>query len=147
MLNAIRQTKELSHESAIQMCLAAIAHANTLSANIGVVILTPAGVELAAVRMNNAPLHALGIARKKAYTSASFKVSSLSWQEKLKHKPNTMNALLKEDNFTYLGGGLPIIVDDEILGAIGVSGATEQQDIECAEHAIEKLLSSLSPSK
>lgn len=147
MLNAIRQTKELSHESAIQMCLAAIAHANTLSANIGVVILTPAGVELAAVRMNNAPLHSLGIARKKAYTSASFKVSSLFWQEKLKHKPNTMNALLKEDNFTYLGGGLPIIVDDEILGAIGVSGATEQQDIECAEHAIEKLLSSLSPSK
>lgn len=147
MLNAIKQTTELSHESAVQLCLTAIIHANTFSANIGVVVLTPAGIELAAVRMNQAPLHALNIARKKAYTAASFKVSSQSWQEKLKHKPDTMSALLREDNFTYLGGGLPVIVDNEVIGAIGVSGATEAQDVDCAEQAIKALLDSLSQAK
>jgi uncharacterized protein GlcG (DUF336 family) len=147
MLNAIRQTKELSHESAVDMCLTAIMHANGLPANIGVVVLTPAGVELAAVRMNMAPLHALNIARKKAYTAASFKVPSLSWQEKLKHKPDTMSALLRENSFTYLGGGIPVLMNGEVVAAIGVSGATEAQDIECAEQAITALLNSFSPSK
>ncbi|KZN15353.1 GlcG/HbpS family heme-binding protein [Marinomonas sp. TW1] len=147
MLNAIKQTTELSHECAVQLCLTAITHANTFPANIGVVVLTPAGIELSAVRMNQAPLHAINIARKKAYTAASFKVSSQSWQEKLKHKPDTMSALLREDNFTYLGGGLPVMVDNEVIGAIGVSGATEAQDVDCAEQAITALLNSLSQVK
>jgi len=147
MHNLIRQTKEIDYECAVQMCLTAISQANVFSAAVGVVVLSPTGIELAAVRMNNAPLHAFSIARKKAFTAASFKVPTYSWQEKLKQKPNTMNALLREENFTYLGGGVPIYSEaegkGELLGAIGVSGATEQQDIECAEHAINQLLNTL----
>jgi uncharacterized protein GlcG (DUF336 family) len=147
MHNLIRQTKELDYESAVQMCLTAISQARVFSASIGVVVLSPTGIELAMVRMNNAPLHAFNIARKKAYTAASFKVPTYSWQETLKQKPTTLNALLQEDNFTYLGGGIPIFSEKEgkgeLLGAIGVSGATEQQDIACAEHAINQLLHAL----
>ncbi|RBP80487.1 heme-binding protein [Marinomonas rhizomae] len=147
MQDIIRSTKELNHEFAVQLCLAAINHANTFPANIAVVVLTPAGIELSAVRMNQAPLHAVNIARKKAYTAASFHVPSQSWQDKLKHKPDTMSALLREDNFTYLGGGIPVVIENEIVAAIGVSGATEAQDIECAEMAITTLLNSLFLSK
>lgn len=147
MHNLIRQTKELDYECAVQMCLTAISQAHTFSAAIGVVVLSPSGTELAAVRMNDAPLHAFNIARKKAFTATSFKIPTYSWQDRLKQHPQTMNALLREENFTYLGGGIPIFSEGEgkgeLLGAIGVSGATEQQDIECAQHAITQLLNTL----
>ncbi|MBJ7539608.1 GlcG/HbpS family heme-binding protein [Marinomonas transparens] len=142
-MTSIIQTQELSYEAAIKMCVAVTQHAHQLGVSVGVVVVTPAGVELASVRMNNAPLHALSIARKKAYTAASFKIPSFNWQERLKHKPDTMSALLREENFTYLGGGIPIIVEGKLFGSIGVSGATEAQDIECAEHAITEQLNSL----
>lgn len=34
--------------------------------------------------------------------------------------------------FVIYGGGIPIVVDDEVAGAVGVSGAAAEQDVECA---------------
>jgi uncharacterized protein GlcG (DUF336 family) len=144
MNKAIHLTQELSYESALEMCRVAISHACSLSVDIAVEVLTPAGLTLTAVRMNHAPLHALNIAHKKAYTAASFKVSSLTWQDKLANQHTILNALLREDKFTYLGGGIPIFLDKpeakQLLGAIGVSGATEQQDIACAQAAVDAFI-------
>jgi uncharacterized protein GlcG (DUF336 family) len=42
-----------------------------------------------------------------------------------------------------VGGGLPVIVDGEVVGAIGVSSGTPQQDLEVAQAAVERFLSNL----
>jgi uncharacterized protein GlcG (DUF336 family) len=42
-----------------------------------------------------------------------------------------------------VGGGLPVIVDGAVVGAIGVSSGTPQQDLEVAQAAVERFLSSL----
>ncbi|MGO3346100.1 MAG: GlcG/HbpS family heme-binding protein [Marinomonas sp.] len=130
----------LSTRAAIALCDSAMTAAEQLNITICVAILCPAGNILASINMNCAPLLSAKLAHKKAYTAVSFKQNSHDWQEKLANKPQVLNALLSEPMFTYLGGGSPIFVGQQLVGAIGVSGGSEQQDITCALQAIAALL-------
>ena len=80
----------------------------------------------------------INIALGKARTAAKFKRPSKVFQD----------LIAKGDNFTYLlglegatpvQGGLPIVVDGKIVGAVGVSGATGDQDTQCAVAGLESL--------
>lgn len=133
-------TNSLSTRAAIELCDSAMTAAEQLNITICVAIVCPAGNVLASINMNCAPLISAKLARKKAYTAVSFKQNTYDWQEKLANKPQVLNALLSEPMFTYLGGGLPIYIKQQLVGAIGVSGGSEQQDITCALQAIATLL-------
>jgi glc operon protein GlcG len=52
-------------------------------------------------------------------------------------------ALASGGTVTALRGGVPIIVDDQVVGAIGVGGATGEQDAEVAKAGIQALLDRL----
>lgn len=130
----------LSTQAAMQACMAAITHAESLNIAISVSVVDRAGLSLAAVRMNHSPLHSPDIAQRKAYTAVSFGKPTKQWQINLAEKQNVLMGLQSEPNFTFLGGGLPIESDHQILGAIGISGGSEQQDIECAMYALESLM-------
>ena len=88
--------------------------------------------------MDNTQIGSVRIALRKAETAAKFKRPSKVFQD----------LLAKGDNFTYLlglegampvQGGLPIVMDGRIVGAIGVSGATGDQDTQCAQAGLEAL--------
>ncbi|MEL0614786.1 heme-binding protein [Marinomonas arenicola] len=130
----------LSTRAAIELCDSAMTAAEQLHITICVAIVCPAGNVLASINMNCAPLLSAKLAHKKAYTAVSFKQNTYNWQEKLANKPQVLDALLSEPMFTYLGGGLPIFIEQQLVGAIGVSGGSEQQDISCALKAIATLL-------
>jgi len=102
-------------------------------------------LQILSLNMNQAPLHSAKIALDKAYTSASFGLASHHWKEKLAHKPNTLNALSFQPHFTTLGGGFPLRHKNQMIGAIGISGATEEEDRQCAQVAITALHSLFSP--
>lgn len=131
----------LSTRAAAQLCTTAMTYAEQQGIAICIVIVCRAGHPLASMRMNHAPLVSTDLALKKAYTAVSFKQNTHDWQSKLANKPHTLVALQSEPMFTYLGGGLPIFIEQQLVGAIGVSGGNEQQDIECAQAAISTLLS------
>jgi uncharacterized protein GlcG (DUF336 family) len=44
-------------------------------------------------------------------------------------------------HFSVIGGGLPVFVDGEIVGGIGVSSGTAEQDLVCAEAALDHFYS------
>jgi uncharacterized protein GlcG (DUF336 family) len=89
-------------------------------------------------RMDNTQIGSVNIAIRKAQTAAQFKRPSKVFQD----------LIAKGDAFTYLlglegampvQGGLPIVMDGRIVGAIGVSGATGDQDTQCAQAGLEAL--------
>ena len=130
----------LTTDAASALCQAAMEHAKTLNVRICVSVVDLTGLPLATVRMNGAPIISAEVARKKAVTSVAFGKPSKEWQIALAERQNALMALQSEPDFTYLGGGFPIELDGHVVAAIGVSGATEQQDIDCAQYAIQTVL-------
>lgn len=112
---------------------AAAQKALELGVKINVAVVDTGGNRVALLRMNGAPLHSIVIAEDKAFTAASFGLATDQWSAVLKlHSEAVQRGLPKVERFVMFGGGVPILVDGELIGGIGVSGASEEQDGECA---------------
>lgn len=131
----------LDSDTAATLCSNACQFARQQDLNICVWVLDSAGNALAMQRCNDAPLASTDIARNKAWTAVSFKFPTDQWQSRLEQQPHLLAALNNQPGLALFGGGLPIFRDQQLLGAIGVSGASEAQDIECAESALNSLIS------
>jgi glc operon protein GlcG len=87
-------------------------------------------------RMDGAQLGSIEISLKKAKTALSFKRPTKSYQDRIAEGTNAIIAL---QNVLPFEGGVPLIADGELVGAIGVSGGTSAQDGVIANAAIEYL--------
>jgi uncharacterized protein GlcG (DUF336 family) len=97
-----------------------------------------AGVVRAALRADRAGPHTLDSARRKAYTAASARNGTLAMMQAAADNPAARN-LVHIDGFLLLGGGVPVRVGEEVIGAVGVGGAPSGQiDEECANAGIER---------
>jgi uncharacterized protein GlcG (DUF336 family) len=106
----------------------------TGSNNITVAIVDRAGQVALEARANNASPHNLDLARRKAYTARTFRSTSMAWRDRTAgNTPNAPQRQLAE--VIALGGGVPIVVGDEGIGGIGVSGSNGGQkgDEDCAK--------------
>ena len=113
---------------------AAVAHARAQGLAINAAVVDRSGVLTAFLRCEGAPLHSVDIAIDKAYTAVSFGVPTQNWDARLADRPATVrHGLMNRPHFAGFGGGLPILYQGQRIGAIGISGATEAQDIACAE--------------
>lgn len=156
MAPSLKPLYELSADSALTMLQAAKKKAEQLGINACISVVGPQGIPLASIRMNCAPLLSASLAEDKAYTAVSFNRATHEWDDHLALQPKVQQALAKRDRFTMLGGGLPINLPAEppqspaadthlptqsalLVGAIGVSGGSVHQDIECAQAAIAVL--------
>ncbi len=89
--------------------------------------------------MDGAPFIAVEIAQNKAWTAASFGISTDEWFNFIKDDAPLSLSIVHTPRLTTFGGGFPIIVDDQVVGGIGVSGGHYTEDMECARAALEKL--------
>ncbi|ART49924.1 MULTISPECIES: GlcG/HbpS family heme-binding protein [Acidovorax] len=121
--------------AALRAVTAAVQAAAALGVHVNVAVVDAAGVLAAFARMPGAPLHSVDIAIDKAYTATSFGLPTSRWNEVLQqHSQAVREGLVRRPRFVAFGGGLPMVEGDVRIGAIGVSGASEQQDeaIACA---------------
>jgi uncharacterized protein GlcG (DUF336 family) len=109
---------------------------------VSVVVVDKAGNVAASLRGDGTNPHTLEFARLKAYTSRTRGQTSLEFKN-LTDKPE--NAYLKQiPNVVAVGGGAPIKVGNEVIGAVGVSGAPGgEKDEVCANAGIAKVAASL----
>jgi uncharacterized protein GlcG (DUF336 family) len=106
--------------------------------NVASVVVDRAGVTRVLLRADRAGPHTGESARAKAYTSASLRNATAAVAEAVEKNPAQRN-LGQIPGFLLLGGGLPVRVGDEVVGAVGVGGApTGQLDEECARAGIAK---------
>lgn len=91
-------------------------------------------------RLDNTQLGSIEIAQLKALTAVNFRRPTKDWEERIA-KGGVDLKLLKLNGFP-MEGGLPIVHDGEVIGAIGVSGVTSTQDAEIGTAGIEALTES-----
>jgi uncharacterized protein GlcG (DUF336 family) len=101
-----------------------------------VAILDDGGNLKAFSRMDGASMPTIEIAQKKAYT-ALFGVSTQDLFNFMQNDPSLLAGMPTLARVAAWGGGFPIKVNGEVVGAIGVSGApTVQNDVDCARAAL-----------
>lgn len=122
--------KNLSLDAAKKIAAEAIAYAKNISAPGGSIAITDAGGNLIYLeKLDGTFAAAAEVSIKKANTAATFKTPS----SKLENSINGGRQALITVGHTFLQGGIPIMYDGQVIGAIGVSGsASAQQDEDIA---------------
>ena len=126
----------ISLASAKKMLYAVEAKANALGVPMITAIVDESGKLKAFSRMDGAPLLSLDLAIDKAWSGASFPVKTHEWYDLIKDDAASLLSVPLIRGLTTSGGGYPLIIGDQIVGGIGVSGGTTAQDIACAESAL-----------
>lgn len=136
---AVRTERNMSLELANQLAAATVASCLAGGYNVTAAVVDRAGQLRALHRADNAGPHTLDSARVKAYTSASAKNNTLAMMDGAQKNPAAAN-LVHMPGFLLLGGGVPVRVGNDVIGAIGVGGAPGGHlDEQCAVAAIEKV--------
>jgi uncharacterized protein GlcG (DUF336 family) len=135
MANVIKK-HSVSSELAQKMVDAAVKKARELGVSENVAILDDGGNLKGFSRMDGAPILSIEIAQNKAYT-ALFGVSTQEFFDFIQGDPSLLAGMPTLARLAAWGGGFPIKVNGEIVGAIGVSGAPAvQNDVDCARAAL-----------
>jgi uncharacterized protein GlcG (DUF336 family) len=125
---------------AAKMIEAAVAKANSLGVPQVVAILDESGLLKAFCRMDGAPLISIEVAQNKAYT-ALLGAPSQDFFNRIKDDPALLAGAPHIPRIAVFGGGLPIKVEGIVVGGIGVSGASVEQDIACAQAGLDAIAS------
>ena len=132
----------LTEQASLSLLQAAINKAGELGIKATVSIVDTSGRQLAFIKMAGSFLVSSELAQKKATTAAGMGVNTVDLENMLASAPaRVLEGLTKAGDFTVIGGGVPLYWEGVLVGGIGVSGGSEDEDIECALSAAEVLAS------
>ncbi|QNP58795.1 GlcG/HbpS family heme-binding protein [Paenacidovorax monticola] len=135
----VRTEKNISLELATQIAAQTVATCAANGYAVTATVVDRAGTVRAVQRADNAGPHTLEASRLKAYTSASAKNTTLAIMEGSQKNPAAAN-LGQIPGYLLLGGGVPVKVGNEVIGAVGVGGAPGGHlDEQCAVAGIAKV--------
>jgi glc operon protein GlcG len=125
--------KALTLEAAKQIAAAAQAEAAKNKWTMVICVVDDGGHLIYLERMDGTQIGSVQVAQEKAVTAVRFKRPTKFLEDAV---AGGRNAILKLPGATPIEGGLPVIVDKQIIGAVGVSGGTSPQDGQVAAAAI-----------
>jgi uncharacterized protein GlcG (DUF336 family) len=129
----------ITADAAMAAVVAAVEKAVSLEIKINAAVADNGGNLAAFLRMPGAFLHSIDIAIDKAYTAAGFGFPTSQWNEILPAGTTFREGIQLRNRLVSFGGGIPIEIKGEKIGAIGVSGGSEEQDAECAQAGIDAI--------
>ena len=130
----VRTQQTLSYDGARAVVDSASARAQALGVPTNIAVVDLAGALLAFARLDGAPLLSGEIAQDKAYTVAAFNgVPTHAWFAMIEAEPALREGIVHRDRLVIFAGGVPVTVGGTLVGAVGVSGGTAEQDREIAE--------------
>jgi uncharacterized protein GlcG (DUF336 family) len=145
MANVVKK-HSISYELAQKMVDKAVAKAREIGVSENVAILDDGGNLKAFGRMDEAPIPTIEMAQNKAFT-ALLGVSTQEFFNFIQGDPSLLAGVPTLARMAAWGGGFPIKVNGELVGAIGVSGAPAvQNDVDCAKAALA-LVSDAAPTQ
>ena len=145
-LDASKAGDDLPKESVLTTGLAskaaqaALDHCKKDGYRISASVVDRSGLLRALLRADGAGAHTVDSSRKKAYTAASLRRATTDLAEMLAKQPALQGLRDMNDSILIVGGGLPIEIAGEVVGAIGVGGAPGAHlDDACAEAGLDAI--------
>ena len=115
----------------------AISEATAMSTPITVVTVDESGVISGLHRMDGAPLVSIQTAWNKAYAAAAIGMPPDDFYSAIESDGAAVASFATRPGLALIGGGIPIVVDGRVAGAVGVAGAmTAAEDRQIAEAAV-----------
>lgn len=130
----VRSADVLTESAASALVAAATRHAVQHAFTASVVVVDGAGLPLASARMDGARPVTLDLAGDKAWTAASLGLPTRFLSERLDNPK--VAAIASRPRVVALPGGVPLVVKGRVVGAIGVSGGSDDQDVAAAIAAL-----------
>jgi glc operon protein GlcG len=125
-------------DTAKRAASAAIAEARKNNWMMAVAVVDTAGDLVYFEKMDDTQTGSVTVAQSKARSAARFKRPTKAFQDGLTATPDGLRILAIE-GAVPVEGGVPLVVGEKIVGAIGVSGGTSAQDGQCAKAAVDAL--------
>jgi len=130
----------LSHAEARILIEGAACKADEIGVPMCIAITDESGNLIAFERMDGGKVHSTTIAQDKAFTAASARKGTHEYNQAC--VPGNDNHLFGihtalGGRLCIVGGGLPISINGEVVGGIGISSGTPQQDMACAQAGID----------
>jgi uncharacterized protein GlcG (DUF336 family) len=138
-MEVVANVAGITCEAAVAAVQAAVRHAEVNGWKINAAAVDRGGNLMAFLRMPGAFIHSIELAIDKAYTAASFGFPTKAWMGAIGHDEGMKLGFSSRPRLIVFGGGLPVTVGDDWIGGIGVSGASEEQDEQCARAGLAAL--------
>ena len=135
----IVELTSLSLATARQLADKALDEAAAQRLCVAVCVVDVQGQTLVAARMEAATPPILSFAEDKAFTAATMRRSTAKFAERMSSSASLSLGLSTRSRLLAWGGGLPGVHSGRVVGGIGVSGASDAQDITCAQAALDAL--------
>jgi glc operon protein GlcG len=129
----VSDKKSLTLEAAKKIAAAAEAEADKRGSTVVIAVVDDGGHLILLERLNDTQVASVEVGIGKARTAAIFRRPSKEFEDQVK---NGRVAALSLPGATPLQGGLPILYEGKVIGAIGVSGNTPQQDEDIARAGV-----------
>ncbi|MGJ0184415.1 GlcG/HbpS family heme-binding protein [Corynebacterium glyciniphilum] len=139
----LRTVHRLSGAAALELLHAAARAAETERLQVAVAVVNDSGQELATYCMDGSAPQALQVARNKAYTAVAHRKPTDEFHEEVRERFGSDGAAMLTaavERTMLLGGGVPVIHDGVVVGAVGVSGGRGEQDKAIAATSISEVL-------
>jgi uncharacterized protein GlcG (DUF336 family) len=132
------EKRSITAEAAQAVISACAAKASSSGGAYVIVVVDESGVVKAQLRMDGAPLLSVQVATDKAYTAAGFGMATDAWFDFVDgDAPLRLGAATGINRLVVFGGGYPLMEDNRVVGAVGVSGGHWSDDMEIAKAGVE----------
>jgi uncharacterized protein GlcG (DUF336 family) len=121
---------------------ATVAECKSKGFNTSAAVVDRAGQVLVILRDEGASVQTVEMSRRKAYTARMFRTSTLEFQKRTASDP-TLLPQRDVSDILALGGGVPILIANEVIGGVGSSGSSQTQDDACARAGLAKVVDHL----
>jgi uncharacterized protein GlcG (DUF336 family) len=131
--------RHLSLELALALLARVREEAESRDLSLAVAVVDSAGHVLASQRMDGAALGAMRLAVGKAFTAASWATPTGEFGSSTQPGGDDWGWNTTDERIVVYAGGLPLLVDGELVGGVGASGGTAGEDEECVAAAASAL--------
>jgi len=136
--------KELSLATALTIAQTASETCTAQGYHVSVTVVGRLGEVIVQLRGDNAPPHTVENSQRKAYTARTFRTSSAEFAKRVLKPGEPPGPQTMLTGIVAAAGALPIAIGEEVIGAVGVSGAPGgEKDEACAKTGIDKVANQL----
>ena len=136
--------KRLSLEDAQLLINGAKTKATEIGVPMCIAVTDDSGNLIAFERMDGGKAHSVFVSQDKAFTAGSARKATHEYNQV--NQPGSLAFGIHTEcqgRISTVGGGIPVFVDGDCVGGIGVSSGTPQQDMECAQAGVDYFLSNI----